>query len=175
MLEEIIAACRKEPECIDLVERRARSVPEQRHAKGGLHLRGAAHFANRDLLGSILMRGWGRPDYQAGVFSQQGYLDTYPGDFRASRPTRLCYKMLASSLSGTRLSWAASMVGFSKRWFSVAKETWEDVRTGSLLDGAEAATEHCCSATANQPERSLAVAEASSRFSQVRCWEPSRR
>jgi len=30
-------------------------------------------------LGSILMRGWGRPYFQAGVFTQYGYVDTYPG------------------------------------------------------------------------------------------------
>ncbi len=30
-------------------------------------------------IGSILMRGWDRPDYQAGVFSRPGYLDTFPG------------------------------------------------------------------------------------------------
>jgi hypothetical protein len=29
-------------------------------------------------IGSILLRGWGRPDYQSGTFSRQRYLDTYP-------------------------------------------------------------------------------------------------
>jgi len=33
-----------------------------------------------DLGGSIMVRGRNRPNYQAGIFRRQGYLDTHPGE-----------------------------------------------------------------------------------------------
>jgi hypothetical protein len=90
-------------------------------------------------LGSILMRGWGRPDFQAGVFSQQGYLDTYPGALPRVKADALIVQNARTFIVGN-----APVVGdldgrgFSKRWFEVAKETWADVRNvDSLLEGIE--------------------------------------
>ena len=90
-------------------------------------------------LGSILMRGWGRPDYQAGVFSQQGYLDTYPGVLPRVKADALIVQNARAFIVGN-----APVVGdldghgFSRRWFEVAKETFEDVRNVDvLLEGVE--------------------------------------
>jgi hypothetical protein len=80
-------------------------------------------------LGSILMRGWGRPDYQAGVFSQQGYLDTYPGSIPRVKADGLIVQNARVFIVGNApVVGGLDVEGFSKRWFSVAKETWADVR-----------------------------------------------
>jgi hypothetical protein len=80
-------------------------------------------------LGSILMRGWGRPDYQAGVFSQQGYLDTYPGSIPRVKADGLILQNARVFIVGNApVVGGLDDQGFSKRWFSVAKETWTDVR-----------------------------------------------
>jgi hypothetical protein len=80
-------------------------------------------------LGSILMRGWGRPDYQAGVFSQQGYLDTYPGSIPRVKADGLIVQNSRTFIVGNApVVGGLDGQGFSKRWFSVAKETWADVR-----------------------------------------------
>jgi hypothetical protein len=80
-------------------------------------------------LGSILMRGWGRPDYQAGVFSQQGYLDTYPGSIPRVKADGLIVQNARVFIVGNApVVGGLDGQGFSKRWFSVAKETWADVR-----------------------------------------------
>ena len=80
-------------------------------------------------LGSILMRGWGRPDYQAGVFSQQGYLDTYPGSIPRVKADGLIVQNARVFIVGNApVVGGLDGQGFSKRWFSVAKETWTDVR-----------------------------------------------
>jgi hypothetical protein len=93
-------------------------------------------------VGSMVMRGWNRPDYQAGIFSKQGYLDTYPGQI----PRTLAAGLIAQN-SRTFVVGNAPIVtgldgqGFSKRWFEVAKETWADVRNvDALLDGVEPVT-----------------------------------
>ncbi len=85
-------------------------------------------------LGSILMRGWGRPHYQAGIFTQQGYLDTYPGsiprvqaDALMVQNARTFFVVIAPIVSGL------DGQGFSKRLFQVAKETWEDVKNVDSL------------------------------------------
>ena len=89
-------------------------------------------------IGSILMRGWGRPYYQAGIFTQYGYLDTYPGSLsrvqanaRAVQNARTFIVGNAPVLSGL------DGQGFSQRWFSVAKETWADLSQVDCLLGPE--------------------------------------
>ena len=90
-------------------------------------------------LGSILMRGWGRPDYQAGVFSRQGYLDTYPGQLPRVKADALILQNARVFIVGNApVIGGLDGEGFSKRWFDVARETWQDVRNvDSLLEGAE--------------------------------------
>jgi hypothetical protein len=88
-------------------------------------------------IGSILMRGYDRPYYQAGVFSQYGYLDIYPGSIPRGQANALIVQNARTFFVGN-----APVVsdidgeGFSKRWFNVATETWADVRNvDALLEG----------------------------------------
>ncbi|HLV87820.1 MAG TPA: alpha-amylase family protein [Candidatus Sulfotelmatobacter sp.] len=91
-------------------------------------------------LGSILMRGWSRPDYQAGVFSQQGYLDTYPGAIPRVKADGLIVQNARVFIVGNApVIGGIDAQGFSKRWFSVAEETWKDVRAVDHLLGDEIA------------------------------------
>ncbi|MBV8819964.1 MAG: alpha-L-fucosidase [Acidobacteriaceae bacterium] len=90
-------------------------------------------------LGSILMRGWGRPDYQAGVFSRQGYQDTYAGQLPRVKADALILQNARVFIVGNApVIGGLDGEGFSKRWFDVARETWEDVRNvDGLLSGVE--------------------------------------
>jgi hypothetical protein len=90
-------------------------------------------------LGSILMRGWGRPYYQAGIFTQQGYLDTYPGSIPRVQADALIVQNARTFFVGNApIISGLDGQGFSKRWFQVAKETWEDVRNvDALLTGLQ--------------------------------------
>lgn len=89
-------------------------------------------------LGTIVERGWGRPYYQSGVFTQEGYIDIYPGtiprvqaDALAVQNTRTAFVGNAPIINGL------DGEGFSKRWFQVAKETWENLRNVDCLLGPE--------------------------------------
>jgi len=88
-------------------------------------------------IGSILMRGYARPDYQAGVFSKQGYLDLYPGSIPRAKANALIVQNARTFIVGNApIISDLDGQGFSKRWFAVAKETWSDVRNvDSLLEG----------------------------------------
>jgi len=90
-------------------------------------------------VGSILMRGWGRPNYQAGVFSRQGYLDLYPGSIPRVLADGLILQNARTFFVGNApIIGGLDGQGFSKRWFQVAKEHWEDVRNvDCLLEGVE--------------------------------------
>lgn len=87
--------------------------------------------------GAILLRGWGRPDYQAGLGPMYGYLDIYP----ASIPRVKANALIVQNARTFYVSYAPVIsdidgLGFSKRWFAVAKEAWTDVRNvESLLEG----------------------------------------
>jgi hypothetical protein len=89
-------------------------------------------------LGSILMRGWGRPNYQAGVFTDYGYSDTYPGDLARVQADALIVQNARTFFVGN-----AGVVsgidgqGFSNRWFSVATDAWADVRNVDCLLNAD--------------------------------------
>src|SRR5579885_1560950 len=68
-------------------------------------------------LGSILMRGWGRPDYQAGVFSRQGYLDTYPGALPRVKADALILQNARVFIVGNApVIGGLDGRGFSRRW-----------------------------------------------------------
>jgi hypothetical protein len=90
-------------------------------------------------VGSILMRGWGRPDYQAGVFSRQGYLDLYPGSIPQVLADGLILQNARTFIVGNApIIGGLDGQGFSKRWFQVATQTWQDVRNvDCLLEGIE--------------------------------------
>jgi hypothetical protein len=89
-------------------------------------------------LGSILMRGWGRPGYQAGVFTEYGYSDTYPAGLARVQADALIVQNARTFFVGNAgvLSGLDGQ-GFSNRWFSVAKEAWADVRNVDCLLGKD--------------------------------------
>ena len=89
-------------------------------------------------IGSILMRGWGRPDYQAGVFSRQGYIDTFPGSVPRVKADALMLQNARTFIVGNApIIGHLDGQGFSKRWFQAAAETWEDIRNVDVaMEGA---------------------------------------
>lgn len=87
-------------------------------------------------LGSILMRGWGRPYFQAGIFTQYGYVDTYPGSIPRVQADALVLQNARTFFVGNApIISGLDGQGFSKRWFAVARETWEDIRNIDCLLG----------------------------------------
>jgi Hypothetical glycosyl hydrolase 6/Beta-galactosidase trimerisation domain len=89
-------------------------------------------------LGSILMRGWERPNYQAGVFTEYGYSDIYPAELARVQADALIVQNARTFFVGNAgvLSGIDGQ-GFSHRWFSVAREAWEDVRNVDCLLGPD--------------------------------------
>ncbi|MCX6625929.1 MAG: hypothetical protein NTY38_33670 [Acidobacteria bacterium] len=71
-------------------------------------------------LGSILMRGWGRPDYQAGVFSREGYLDIYPGAIPRVKADALLLQNARVFIVGN----APVIGGLDGQGFPVAGSRW---------------------------------------------------
>ncbi len=87
-------------------------------------------------LGSILMRGWGRANYQAGVFTEYGYSDMYPGDLARVQADALIVQNARTFIVGDApvLSGIDGQ-GFSNRWFAVATDAWADVKNVDSLLG----------------------------------------
>ena len=140
MLDEIIAAVRKQrPTTLISLNGGPEAFPNDVMQKVSFIYAEPLTSATGISLGSILMRGWGRPDYQAGVFSRQGYLDTYAGSLPRVKADALILQNARVFIVGNApVISGLDGQGFSKRWFSVAKETWEDVRNvDALLEGAE--------------------------------------
>lgn len=80
-------------------------------------------------LGSIVMRGWGRPYFQAGLFTEYGYVDTYPGSIPRVQADALIVQNARTFFVGDApVVGGLDRQGFSERWFDVAKVTWEDVK-----------------------------------------------
>ena len=90
-------------------------------------------------LGAILARGWGREDSQAGVFTQFGYIDTYPGSISRVQADALIVQNARTFVVGNApVIGGLEGRGYTQRWFDVARETWEDVRNvDCLLPGLE--------------------------------------
>jgi len=140
MLDEIIGAARKHrPNLLISLNGGPEAFPDEVMQKVSFIYAEPLTSTTGISLGSILMRGWGRPDYQAGVFSQQGYLDTYPGALPRVRANALMLQNARVFIVGNApVIGGLDGRGFSKRWFEVADETWQDVRNvDGLLDGAE--------------------------------------
>jgi hypothetical protein len=140
MLDEIMAAARKHrPNLLISLNGGPESFPDDIMRRVSYIYAESIMSRTGIALGAILLRGFGRPDYQAGVFSRQGYLDTYPGSIPRVQTDALIVQNARTFIVGN-----APVVsdldgqGFSKRWFAVAKETWQDVRNvDTLLAGGE--------------------------------------
>jgi hypothetical protein len=140
MLDEIMAAARKHrPNVLISLNGGPESFPNDIMQKVSFIYAEPLTSDTGISLGSILMRGWGRPDYQAGVFSQQGYLDTYPGVLPRVKADALIVQNARVFIVGNApVVGGIDGQGFSKRWFEVAKETWADVRNvDHLLEGIQ--------------------------------------
>jgi hypothetical protein len=140
ILDEIIATARKyRPNALISLNGGPESFPDDIMKKVSFIYAEPITTTTGISIGSILMRGYDRPYYQAGVFSQYGYLDMYPGSIPRVEADALIVQNARTFFVGN-----APVVsdvdgeGFSKRWFNVAKETWGDVRNvDSLLEGIQ--------------------------------------
>jgi hypothetical protein len=138
ILDEIIATARKfRPHALISLNGGPESFPDDIMKKVSFIYAEPITTTTGISIGSILMRGYDRPYYQAGVFSQYGYLDMYPGSIPRVEADALILQNARTFFVGN-----APVVsdvdgqGFSKRWFNVAKETWGDVRNvDALLEG----------------------------------------
>ena len=140
MLDEIASAVRKHrPDSLISLNGGPEQFPDEIMQKVSFIYAEPLTSATGISLGSILMRGWGRPDYQAGVFSREGYLDTYAGQLpRVKADALLVQNARVFIVGNAPVIGGLDGEGFSKRWFDVARETWADVRNvDSLLEGAE--------------------------------------
>jgi hypothetical protein len=87
-------------------------------------------------VGSIVMRGWGRPFYQAGVFTEYGYADAYPADLARVQANAILVQNARTFFVGNApVVSGVDGQGFSNRWFSVATGAWADVKNVDCLLG----------------------------------------
>ena len=139
-LDEVIALGRKlRPNCLILVNASPEGVPDEIQQKIGFIFSETHTTPTGIALESILIRGWGRPDYQAGFYTSYGFMDTYPGNLgRVKADTRLVQNARVFFIGDAPLIPDLDGQGFSKRYMEVAKETFEDVRkVDHLLEGIE--------------------------------------
>ena len=138
MLDEVIAVARKHrPNVVISLNGGPESFPDDIMQKVSFIYAEPITTKTGISIGSILMRGYARPNYQAGVFTKEGYLDLYPGSIPRVKADALIVQNARTFIVGN-----APVIsdidgqGFSKRWFAVAKEAWTDVRNvDSLLEG----------------------------------------
>lgn len=137
MLDEIIAIARKHrPNVLVSLNGGPESFPDEIMQRVSYIYAEPLDCPTGIALGSILMRGWGRPYYQAGIFTDYGYSDTYPSDLARAQADALIVQNARTFFVGDApvLSGIDGQ-GFSNRWFAVAKGAWEDVRNVDCLLG----------------------------------------
>jgi hypothetical protein len=90
-------------------------------------------------LGSIMMRGWGRPRYEAGIFTWAPYVDSvHERPFRVETDALMLQNSSVFFVGGTPLVAHIDGKGFATRWFVRAKEAFADVRNvDCLLEGID--------------------------------------
>jgi len=139
MLDEIIAVARKHrPDLVISLNGGPEAFPDNIMEKVSFIYAEPLPCPTGIALGSILMRGWGRPYFQAGAFTQYGYVDTYPGSIPRVQVDALIVQNARTFFVGNApVIGGIDGQGFSKRWFAVAKETWEDVRNVDCLLGPQ--------------------------------------
>jgi hypothetical protein len=139
MLDEIIAVARKHrPDLLVSLNGGPESFPDAIMQKVSFIYAEPLPCPTGIALGSILMRGWGRPYYQAGIFTEYGYSDTYPGVLSRVQADALIVQNARTFFVGDApLLSGLNAEGFSQRWFDVARETWEDVRNVDCLLGPD--------------------------------------
>jgi hypothetical protein len=137
MLDEIIAVARKHrPDLLVSLNGGPELFPDEVMQKVSYIYAEPLECPTGIALGSILMRGWNRPNYQAGIFTDYGYSDMYPGDLARVQANALILQNARTFFAGNAgVVSGVDGQGFSNRWFSVAKDTWQDVRNVDCLLG----------------------------------------
>jgi hypothetical protein len=139
MLDEIIAAARKHrPKLLVSLNGGPESFPDDIMQRVSFIYAEPLECPTGIALGSILMRGWSRPNYQAGIFTDYGYADIYNGDLSRVQANALIVQNARTFFVGDApVVSGIDGQGFSNRWFAVAKTTWEDVRNVDCLLGPD--------------------------------------
>lgn len=138
MLDEIVAVARKHrPNLLVSLNGGPESFPDEIMQRVSFIYAEPLDCPTGIALGSILMRGWGRANYQAGVFTEYGYSDMYPGDLARVQANALIVQNARTFFVGNApvLSGIDGQ-GFSNRWFAVATDTWADVKSVDCLLGS---------------------------------------
>lgn len=91
-------------------------------------------------LGAILLRGWNRPGFQAGIWNWYPYVDQNPGSLARVRADALLVQNARTFFIGETpfVSGLDGGRGYNQSWFTVAKDAWHDARNvDCLLEGVE--------------------------------------
>jgi hypothetical protein len=143
MLDEIIAKVKKHrPEVVISLNGGPESFPGDVLQKVGFIYAEPLPCETGISLGSIMMRGWGRPGYQAGVFTWAPYLDSVPeSPLRVETDSLILQNSRVFFVGETPLVAHIDGKGFATRWFVRAKEAFADVRNvDCLLEGIQPVT-----------------------------------
>lgn len=137
MLDEIIATSRTyRPNLLISLNGGPEKFPDSIMQKVSFILTEVQSTPTGVCLGAIIMRGWNRPYYQGAIFSEQGYIDTYPGTMcRVSVDALMLQNCRTFFVGNAPIVNGLDREGFSKRWFDVARETWNDARNVDCLLG----------------------------------------
>ena len=140
MLDEMIAAARKhKPKIIIALNGGPEIFPDVIQRRVDFLYSEPVASATGIAMGSVILRGWGRPDYQAGIFTMWPYLDSLPtAPFRTQADALLVQNARVFFVGETPFVSDAEGVNYSVRWFDRAREAFADARqVDGLLSGAQ--------------------------------------
>ncbi len=135
MLDEIIAAARQHhPDLVVALNGGPEVFPDEIQRKLAFLYAEPLPSVSGIALGSIILRGWGRPDYQAGIFTMAPYYDSLPeAPFRVQTDALLVQNSRIFFVGETPLVSNIDGVNYSVRWFDRAREAFADVRNVDCL------------------------------------------
>jgi hypothetical protein len=135
MLDEIIAAARQhQPRLIVALNGGPEVFPDEIQRRLAFLYAEPLPCVSGIALGSIILRGWGRPDYQAGIFTLAPYYDSLPeAPFRVQADALLVQNSRVFFVGETPLVSDLDGVNYSVRWFDRARQAFSDVRNVNCL------------------------------------------
>ncbi len=135
LLDEIIAAARQHrPDLLISLNGGPEMFPDALLKKVSFLYNEPVKTTTGISLSSIFIRGWGRPDYQGGVFTWWPYIDSIPGPpHRVEADALLLQNTRVFFVGETPLVSYIDGVNFSTRWFERAAEAFADVRNVDCL------------------------------------------
>ncbi len=140
VLDEIIAAARREkPKIIIALNGGPEIFPDVIQRRVDFLYSEPVPSVTGIAMGSVILRGWGRPDYQAGIFTMWPYLDSLPTTpFRTEADAVIVQNARVFFVGETPFVSDAEGVNYSVRWFDRAREAFADVReVDGLLAGLQ--------------------------------------